>query len=573
MSASIDRETAGGGVLEQIGYRTGRLLGRAELLVRRLPTPPPWLVLGVLVLASWGIAAEVGRIAQHDGPFYYDGGDDTWYYTTSWLLAHGHLSGAEISYGYPLLLAPFARAAGPNLLNGLPSIIAFNQLVLAPIALLCIYGITRMFARRWYAYLVTLLWVVFPVSVIHYFLADYHTRYVDVTLPSAVGLTALGDYPSMVALLVSAYFVLRAAATRADLDAVAAGLAAGLAVTIKPANLLFLPAAVVAFALARRPRAFAVFAAAIVPALIGLTIWKYRGLGYLPVLPSAAGASFALVVPLAVAGLNLHKYLQFNWQELHHNLDGLREYTWSQRMIYWTGIAGVIGLARRSFVVAGLAAAWIGSYLIVKGSSNTSDLVGGDFFTHMIAAFPGYFLLVVSVPFLVPVYGSRRPPNPVTPASSSRLPRVSVAVLGAITLIGIVVVAALPQLASPAAAMFQYADLYVPVNTFDLTATTAGGAVTLHWQPHRPGGTQTTYAIFRDTSDQVICTPQGNGANACAFDGIQIAGQASSDTSYTDHPGPGTWTYRVAQSATAFGPQAPSDYIIISRAVTVHLRR
>ena len=93
------------------------------------------------------------------------------------------------------------------------------------------------------------------------------------------------------------------------------------------------------------------------PALIGLTIWKYRGLGYLPVLPSAAGASFALVVPLAVAGLNLHKYLPFNWQELHHNLDGLREYTWSQRMIYWTGIAGAIGLARRSFVVAGLAAA------------------------------------------------------------------------------------------------------------------------------------------------------------------------------------------------------------------------
>ena len=83
MSASIDRETAGGGVLEQTGYRTGRLLGHAEMLVRRLPTPPPWLVLGVLVLASWGIAAEVGRIAQHDGPFYYDGGDDTWYYTTA----------------------------------------------------------------------------------------------------------------------------------------------------------------------------------------------------------------------------------------------------------------------------------------------------------------------------------------------------------------------------------------------------------------------------------------------------------------------------------------------------------
>ena len=573
MSASIDRETAGGGVLEQIGYRTGRLLGRAEVLVRRLPTPPPWLVLGVLVLASWGIAAEVGRIALHDG-WYYDGGsEDSWYYTTSWLLAHGHLAGAEISYGYPLLLTPFARAAGPNLVNGLPSIVVFNQLVLAPIALLCIYGITRMFARRWYAYLVTLLWVVFPVLVIHYFLADYHTRYVDLTLPSAVGLTALGDYPSMVALLVSAYFVLRAAATRADLDALAAGLAAGLAVTIKPANLLFLPAAVVAFAIARRPRALAVFAAAVVPALIGLTIWKYRGLGYLPVAPSAAGASFALVVPLAVAGLNLHPYLQFNWQELHHNLDGFREYTWSQRMVYWTGIAGLIGLARRSFVVAGLAATWIGSYLIIKGSSNTSDLGDGDFLLHMIAAFPGYFLLVVSVPFLVPVYGGRRPPAPVTPTSSSRLPRISAAVLGAITLIGIVVVAALPQLASPAAATFNAANLYVPVNAFTLTAATSGGAVTLHWGPQTPTGTRATYAIFRDPADQVVCTPQGNGANACAFDGTQVAAQAGNGSSHTDHPGPGTWTYRVALSETPLGPQAPTDYVLISRPVTVHVGR
>ena len=107
------------------------------------------------------------------------------------------------------------------------------------------------------------------------------------TLPSALGLTALGDFPSMVTLLVSAYFILRSVTTRAGVDAVAAGLAAGLALTIKPANLLFLPASIVAYAIARRPRALAVFAAALLPGLIGLTIWKYRGLGYLPVFRGA----------------------------------------------------------------------------------------------------------------------------------------------------------------------------------------------------------------------------------------------------------------------------------------------
>ena len=126
-------------------------------------------------LASWGIAAEGGRIAQHDGWVYYHGGDGTWYYTTAWVLGNGHIPAAAIGYGYPLLIAPIAGIFGSNLLDGMPAIVIFNQLVLAPIALLCVYGITRMFASRWYAYLAALAWVLFPVAVIHYFLADYHT--------------------------------------------------------------------------------------------------------------------------------------------------------------------------------------------------------------------------------------------------------------------------------------------------------------------------------------------------------------------------------------------------------------
>jgi hypothetical protein len=574
MSASIDRETVGSGLLEQTGYRAGRLLGRAEVLVRRLPTPRPWMVLGALVLASWGIAAEVGRIAQHDGWYYYAGADDTWYYTTAWAIAHGHVPLARIGYGYSLLLVPIARAAGPDMIDGLRSIIFFNQLVLAPIALLCIYGITRSFASRRYAYAVTLLWVVFPVLVIHYFLADYHSRYVDVTLPSALGLTALGDFPSMVALLVSAYFALRLISTRADLDAVAAGLAAGVAITIKPANLLFLPAPAIALAVARRPRGLAIFAAALVPALIGLTIWKYRGLGYLPATSSAAGtAPFALVAPLAFAGLNLHKYVQLNWTQLQHNLDGLREYTWSQRTIYFTAIGGFVGLARRALPVAALAGAWIGSYVLVKGSSTTSDIYGGDFLTHLIAAFPGYFLLVVSLPFLIPIYGRRRPPAPVGPASPRRLPLVACVLLGAMASIGIVVVASLPQLTAPAAAQFQYADRYVPLNAFPLSAHTAGGTVTLAWPLRTPAGTRGSFALFRDTQDQAVCTPRGNGATECDFDGIQVGATTGGASSITDRPPPGRWTYRVALSETPLGPQAPSDYVLVSTPVTLTVRR
>ena len=570
MSAPFDRKTATG--WSRAAYRARRLLARGDLLVGRLPTPRPWMVLAALTVVSWGIAAEVGRIAQHDGWYYYNGGDSSWYYTTAWVLAHGHLPPAEISYGYPLLIAPFAGIAGPNILDGLPSIVIFNELVLAPIALLCVYGITRTFASRFYAYLVTLIWVVFPVAVIHYFTASYHSRYVDVTLPSALGLTPLGDYPSMVALLVSAYFVLRFIATRADLDAVAAGLAAGLAVVIKPANLLFLPAPVVALMIARRPRGLGVFAAALVPGLIGLTVWKYRGLGYLPALPSAAGAGaiqLAVVAPLAFAGLNLHRYLPLDWHQLRHNFDSLGEYTWSAFLIYVTAIAGLVGLARRSFVAASLAGVWIASYLVIKGSSGAADVPSGDFFTHMIAAFPGFFLLVVSVPFLVPINWGRRPLSPLGSVTSRSLARVTCATLGAVTLVGIVLVAALPRLSTPAAAVFVTADLYLPLDTFPLKASTTGTAVTLAWALRPPAGTRATFAIFRNPTDEAFCTPQGHGAILCVYDPVQHASVGGDASSYTDHPPPGTWTYRVALSETPDGPQAPSDYLMLSRPIRV----
>ena len=78
----------------------------------------------------------------------------------------------------------------------MPWIVVFNVVVLAPIALLSIYGITCMIGGRSFGYLASLIWVVFPVAVIHYFSAGYHARYVDITLPPALGLTARGDFPS-----------------------------------------------------------------------------------------------------------------------------------------------------------------------------------------------------------------------------------------------------------------------------------------------------------------------------------------------------------------------------------------
>jgi len=567
MSASFDRPTAAPGTLERLAYRAGRVLGR----IQALPAPPPWIVLGALVVASWGIAAEAGRVARHNGWLYYHGGTGTWYYTSAWALGNGHLPRASLGYGYPLLIAPFARIAGASMLDGLPWIIAFNQLVLAPIALLSLYGIVRMFASRWYAYLATLLWVVFPVLVIHYFLADYHTRYVDITLPAEVGLTPLGDFPSMVVLLVAAYFALRHVQTRAGVDAVAAGLAAGLAIAIKPANLLFLPAAAGALLVGRRLRGLGLFALALVPALVSLAIWKHRGLGYVPAFADAA--PLAVVLPLGF-GLDLSRYVSFNWWHLHHNFDGLREYTWSQRLIYFVAGGGLIGLLRRWLPAATLAGLWLAAYVIVKGTATNTEIVTGTFFAPLIAAFPAFFLLVVSVPFLIPVYGGRRPAAALQPASREGLPKVACGVLGAILVIGLLAVSVLPKLPSASAAVTP-GNLYVPLNGFTLAARTNSHGVTLSWSKRAPSGTRATYAIFRSPSGSPVCSPAG--WSACTFDSVRIGSVDTKldepyVTSFTDRPPAGGWTYRVALSATPLGAPIASDFVLFSRPVSVTVR-
>ena len=359
-------------------------------------------------------------------------------------------------------------------------------------------------------------------------------------------------------------------------DAVAGGLAAGLAVTIKPSNALFLPAAAGALLVARRWRGLGLCALALVPALVGLTVWKYRGLGYLPLFSSAAPLAMAL--PL-VAGFDLGRYFPLHWSQLHHNLDGLREYTWSQRMIYFTAGGGLIGLARRSLPAATLAGVWLAAFVIDKGSAYPVDMTRGSFFTHMIAAFPAYFLLVVSVPYLVPVYGGRRPPSPVGVASPRRLPKTACAILGAIVAVGLLAVSVLPHLALSAVAELRQNDLYVPLDGFTVTAHTKGGAVTLTWPKQHPTGTRAGYAIFRAPASSPVCTHAGAAPDECRFNGFRIgsvdAGLRRNHayvTSFTDHPPPGRWSYRIAVGATPYGPRSSADYILMSRAVPVTVR-
>ena len=541
---------------------------------------PVWSVLGVLLVAQWATVGVVGWIARHNGIYYYTGGDSTWYYTSAWVLGQGHVPHGSISYSYPFLLAPIAHFAGPNMLAGLPFVIAVNLLVLWPVALFCVYGIAKVIGGRGFAYIATLAWTVFPLAAIPYFNERYHERYVDHALPPALGLVATGDFPAMVSLLVAAYFALKAVCERSPKAALVAGLAAGFAATVKPANLIFLPAPLAAVIVARRPKELMLLCAGVVPALAGLALWKYRGLGYIPAFstPPAATLAGGVVTPLPLGDVRFGHYVRVDWSRIWQNMIQIREYTWSLRMITWTVVAGVIALFRRSVTVGLVIGGWLACFIVFKGGAPGVDVTTGSFFRYMVPVFPAYFLALVSIVLLVPVWGRRLVSAgrserlwPTRPSSWAMI--LSVAAVA--TLAPILAVAAFRPLTTPNAAVIPDLDQYAPANAFPLAARPKGdGSVALSWPSQNAHGARVRYAIFRDPTNGLTCTPRSHAAAVCAFysdayNHFLTPLTWTRSTSFRDHPEPGHWVYRVAATVSPDGPAYYGDHVLLSTAAPV----
>ena len=540
---------------------------------------PIWVVLCALVACQWIALGILAAISTHNGAVYFHGGDDTWYYTSAWVLGQGHVPFASVGYGYPILLAPLAHFAGPNLVHALPLVIGFNVLVLSPIVVLCIYGIAKMIGGRGFAYLASFLWAALPLLAIPYFPERYYSRYIDATLPAALGLTALADFPSQVFVLVGAYFALKAVLERGSREALYAGLAGGFAVAVKPSNAIFLPAFFATLLFARHWRGFVLVGLGLMPALAALGLWKYRGLGYLPAFgsPPTANASGAFpAVPLG--GLGIRHYLSLNWDQWRNNFYALREFFWSQRLVIWVIFAGALGLARRSGAAVVLLTVWLGAFLVLKGSSDVVSVNAGNYFRYMTPAFPAYFLLLVSVPLAVPLVGGRLAAAGRVTRSWPRRPRdwkVLLGVAGALAVVPIAAFLIFPPLTTTTATRVANNDQYVTADAFRLSATAdSGGSVLLNWAGQTGGGTRVSYAIFRGSEDQIACVRAPHAAADCAFysDALNHRIDLNAETrrtTYRDRPPAGHWVYRIAVRVLPTGDLGSGEFVTISRAATV----
>src|SRR5207244_7165282 len=83
----------------------------------------PWGVLLPLVALQWILLGLFVVTVRHNGWLFYQGGDETFFYTSSWSLAHGHIPDAAIGWGWSYVLAPVAAIFGTSFLAALPAIV------------------------------------------------------------------------------------------------------------------------------------------------------------------------------------------------------------------------------------------------------------------------------------------------------------------------------------------------------------------------------------------------------------------------------------------------------------------
>ena len=508
-------------------------------------------MLGVLIAAQITGTLALALSATHNGWVYFQGGDQIVNTTTGWLVGQRELPPTEIGYGWPLLQTPITWVTGPTYVQALPPLVLLNVLVLGPIALLSVYSIACHIGGRLTGYWAGLLWVAAPFVAIPLFDPRYHEKWVDQFLPQGLGLTAMPDYPSMVVVLAAAVFVVRSLAPGRITEAILAGLLTGAAGALKPPNYLFAIGAVLAYLVARRWRESAVFVIAFLPSLLVLAFWKDRGLGYVPALTLDH-------IQLAVGrggvvgtDLNVHRYIDLDFQHWRQQMDELREFFWSARLAQWAPLAGLIAVVRvRRGAIAALLGGWLAAYIVVKGFSPRASIETNTFWRLLMPAWPAYLLLFACIPLLVPTLARRLGDRMRAPHPTHVRMRWIVLTATLTVIIPAAATAASKQLGPPDPnALVQTTPtettILTPVDdsiAIQIESTAAGQRVTWTGGPWRADAFYRVYRFDGGESD-VDCVTRAEAAWDCYMRGSEIG--VTREHELVDPNAPPSAVYRV----------------------------
>jgi hypothetical protein len=545
---------------------TVRWSGRTVDWLLERPRPVLGALVGAQILATIVLAFSV----EHNGWVWFQGGDQIVNTTTGWLVGRRILPPTEISYIWPLFQTPITWVTGPTFLQAMPPIVLFQVLVLGPIALLCVYEIAAHIGGRLLGYWASLLWVVAPFAVIPLFVDRYHEKWVEQFVPQALGLTAMPDFPSMVLALVAGVLIVRSLGDARMADALLAGLVAGAAGGLKPPNYLLAVGAVLAYLVARRWRAGALFLVALAPSVLVLVYWKDKGLGYLP---AVAPAEVRVAASVALS-VDLDRYLELDLEHWRQQMNYLREFFWSARVAQWAPIAGLLAVLRvRRGAIAALLAGWLGAFLLVKGFSPRADIQANTFWRLLMPAWPAYLLLFAAIPLLVPTFARRLGGRLEPPAPSRIRPRWIVIVAVVTVLVPAVATAASSPIEPPAPpALVQLvgtATILTPVDeSIELAVEKGGEANLLTWDDDG-WNSNVFYRVYRSlgTGPDTFCSTEAEASWSCYLEAEAIG--TTRERTFVDGSPPPAATYRIGVGTNWADDPEQGDVFALSPEIEV----
>ena len=542
-----------------------RLRPAVGVIGRAIDTVTSHVVISLAAIVAAQIVLTLALFfsVEHNGWLTYQGGDQLWLVTTGWLLGQGVLPFALVGYGWPVLLAPLTWITGASSLDLLPLTTILQVAVLGPIATLAVYDIGARIAGRAAGLWCATVCVIAPYAAAPLFVDRYEGRWTEQILVQTQGLTQLADFPSTVLVLVAAALVLRSLEEGAIREAALAGSVAGLALGVKPSNVLFLAGPAAAYVLARRWSGATVFAVSLVPAAILLAVWKERGTGSIPVFSAESVRSASPVgldLPLDGSFWERFSLHRDDWER---NMSNLREFFYSARMAQWAPLAGAIAVSRKSIPAAGLLLGWVLAYVVVKGSSTVASIEGGSFWRLVMPALPAYVILVAAIPLLVPTLPRRLGAR--IAATPGRRPGRRFAI-GAIVFLAAVpaafVLSATPVRGPELALTVD--EILVPVDgsTVRLHTVRVGESQRLTWED-RTSRARAFYRVYRTVSagEDHACFRRG-AADRCEIRMIPL-GTTRRRTFVDRSPEPGV-TYRIGVAANWLDDTEQGDVVLLS---------
>jgi hypothetical protein len=211
-------------------------------------------------------------------------------------------------------------------------------------------------------------------------------------------------------------------------------------------------------------------------------------------------------------------------------------------------------------------------FFVLKGTYVNARVEDASFWRLMMPAYPAFVVLVAAVPLLIPGMRARTAAAKPWQVSRRLVVAVSVVLVAALSLFPIALVAATKPIRGSNAEAFVLGATLVPTSAaFHPRLDVADGRVRLQWQSVRSRAGTTSYTIYRRSGDHdVFCGPIRNAPDLCTLYADRVG--TTRATTFVDHPGKGTWTYRIGVTANWIDDPKAGDVYVFGPQLNVNVR-